>query len=210
MVAVYEHNGFEFRITKRGEVKEPKCEGCTSGIDRPKCAFELGGACPRHDVLWAYRELKKLVEGHKKAQAEYERRGRINRSLLAGMLESISKGMPALDEDIHRLVSPESYQPLKGTTVVFRPKPPQYTRNLQDAMLLIPEGWSAQCHFHPDLSHVSLYKLGPEVRETDGTGTRWHLSREIIEGVNDEYAGDGFTPPLAMCAAALRIPVDKR
>jgi hypothetical protein len=30
---------------------EPKCPECNAGVIRPKCLFELGGDCPRHDVI---------------------------------------------------------------------------------------------------------------------------------------------------------------
>jgi hypothetical protein len=30
--------------------KEPKCSSCGVGVDRPKCMFELGNECPRHET----------------------------------------------------------------------------------------------------------------------------------------------------------------
>lgn len=35
---------------KRGWQKGLNCPQCGANADRPKCVFELGGDCPRHDV----------------------------------------------------------------------------------------------------------------------------------------------------------------
>lgn len=43
---------------------EPKCPECGVGIDRPKCMWELGAACPRHEVR---RELERLAGGARRA-----------------------------------------------------------------------------------------------------------------------------------------------
>jgi hypothetical protein len=34
--------------------EEPKCPECCSGVLRPKCFYELGGDCPRHEVVAAF------------------------------------------------------------------------------------------------------------------------------------------------------------
>lgn len=35
---------------------EPKCPECHAGIARPKCAFELGGDCARHELAQEWRK----------------------------------------------------------------------------------------------------------------------------------------------------------
>lgn len=47
----------------------PVCPECGSVVDRPKCFYELGGGCPRHDVVARYggidaikRHFAKLAE----------------------------------------------------------------------------------------------------------------------------------------------------
>lgn len=42
-----------------GMLIEPKCEECGVGVNRPKCVFELGGACPRYDIQDVYVEAMK-------------------------------------------------------------------------------------------------------------------------------------------------------
>ena len=38
-----------FKRLPRDWQKGLKCPECGVGADRPKCAFEMGGSCPRHD-----------------------------------------------------------------------------------------------------------------------------------------------------------------
>lgn len=42
---------------------EPKCEGCGSGASRPKCAFDYGGGCPRHqqENVIAYNDVISML-----------------------------------------------------------------------------------------------------------------------------------------------------
>lgn len=40
----------------------PDCPGCGAGIERPKCLFEMGRACPRHEI---YAEWKRLQMPYK-------------------------------------------------------------------------------------------------------------------------------------------------
>lgn len=42
--------------------REPKCPGCGSRVNRPKCFFELGGDCPRHPLLAEYREAVRAAK----------------------------------------------------------------------------------------------------------------------------------------------------
>jgi hypothetical protein len=37
------------RVLPSGWQKGLKCPECHAGAERPKCLFEMGGACPRHD-----------------------------------------------------------------------------------------------------------------------------------------------------------------
>lgn len=47
------------RLGAKGKPIEPRCPGCRVKVARPKCVFELGSACPRHELLVAYREAKR-------------------------------------------------------------------------------------------------------------------------------------------------------
>jgi hypothetical protein len=38
----------------------PKCPDCNAGVYRPKCFFELGGDCPRHEVVADYGGMHAL------------------------------------------------------------------------------------------------------------------------------------------------------
>jgi len=40
--------------------EEPKCPECGAGVMRPKCFYEMGGDCPRHDVVAAYGEVSAI------------------------------------------------------------------------------------------------------------------------------------------------------
>ena len=46
---------FEIDQDAQGNLIEPKCPKCGVGALRPKCFWELGAACPRHDLVDAYR-----------------------------------------------------------------------------------------------------------------------------------------------------------
>lgn len=50
-------HGVEGRIAQArlaALTEEPKCPECGSVVLRPKCFYELGGDCPRHEVVDAY------------------------------------------------------------------------------------------------------------------------------------------------------------
>jgi hypothetical protein len=40
--------------------KEPKCPECWSVVLRPKCFYELGGNCPRHEIVHFFGGSSKL------------------------------------------------------------------------------------------------------------------------------------------------------
>lgn len=42
----------EVRTLPKDWKKGRNCPECGVGADRPKCFFELGGACPRHDASY--------------------------------------------------------------------------------------------------------------------------------------------------------------
>lgn len=52
---------FMARITegKMPPPVEPKCEECGAGVDRPKCMWEMGAGCPRHEAKSEYSALKR-------------------------------------------------------------------------------------------------------------------------------------------------------
>lgn len=52
---------------KKGKVgaqpaEEPRCPECGVNALRPKCMWELGGACPRHEVSEAYRAAQRAAK----------------------------------------------------------------------------------------------------------------------------------------------------
>jgi hypothetical protein len=49
---------------------EPKCPACGAGVDRPKCLFEMGGDCPRHEVRNAWkRQINKILAAERSSGA---------------------------------------------------------------------------------------------------------------------------------------------
>lgn len=58
---------FEFEERLDGSLVEPKCPECNVGVDRPKCPWEMGGGCARHEILDAYRQAQRQLlkeQGH--------------------------------------------------------------------------------------------------------------------------------------------------
>lgn len=41
---------------------EPKCPECGAGVNRPKCLFEMGSDCPRHEVREEWRKGMLMAE----------------------------------------------------------------------------------------------------------------------------------------------------
>ena len=37
----------------------PKCPACGATVTRPRCLFELGGDCPRHQILADFKKDEK-------------------------------------------------------------------------------------------------------------------------------------------------------
>jgi hypothetical protein len=52
-------------IERDGEGKaiEPECPECHAKVGRPKCLFELGGACPRHALREAWIRARVAIDG---------------------------------------------------------------------------------------------------------------------------------------------------
>jgi hypothetical protein len=49
-------------------IPEPKCPLCEAGVDRPKCMFELGGDCPRHEVKREWLAACRALDAEQKSR----------------------------------------------------------------------------------------------------------------------------------------------
>jgi len=64
---------------------EPDCPECGVGVNRPKCLFEMGPSCPRHELMAAWRRSQKptpYCSSWERAMAmgeEMEKRGLMSR-----------------------------------------------------------------------------------------------------------------------------------
>ena len=65
-ITIIHHEEYEIEIQRdeRGKLIEPKCPSCSVGVNRPKCAFELGDSCPRHDLKDAFMKAMKDPKTH--------------------------------------------------------------------------------------------------------------------------------------------------
>ena len=76
---------------------------------------------------------------------------------------------------------------------------PFFTTSIDDALTLVPEGWSVKLYIHPDESHADVYKLG-EVEHGGETLTRTLLAGPLDGSVLE--GGDAVAR--ATCIAALK------
>jgi len=52
-------------------IPEPKCD-CGVGVDRPKCMWEMGGDCPRHEVYNQWEANCRALDARQKEAARPE------------------------------------------------------------------------------------------------------------------------------------------
>jgi hypothetical protein len=43
-------------VNMKKEIDHPKCPECGADARRPRCLFELGGDCPRHEALKEWKQ----------------------------------------------------------------------------------------------------------------------------------------------------------
>lgn len=111
-------------------------------------------------------------------------------------LEQATEGSRELDIAIAAEISPDSQGVVEFGLRALREGVPHYTTNLQDALLLVPEGhmWSVQ--YDPSDDETVVECLLDEWIGGPETGGSYRPGPEIIR--------KGEKPALALCIACLR------